>query len=117
MSRQAHRNDARPDGYLDRVEKTVLAARVFALGSLGVLVLGFCLGEFSGIGDLQQRAEKYGDWDGIAAMLFLVMNEGSLASWSWSLVVFGLVGLGVIGALAAVATTLVTLVIQRVATE
>ncbi len=115
MNERVHRDDAPTDGYLQRLERKILAARVFALGSLGVLILGFCLGEFSGIGDLQQKAEKYGDWDGIAAMLFLVMNEGSLATWSWSLVVFGLVGLGVIGATAAVATTLITRVIQWIA--
>lgn len=114
MNERGHRDEVRTDGYLQRLERTILAARVFALGSLGVLILGFCLGEFSGIGDLQQRAEKYGDWDGIAAMLFLVMKEGSLATWSWSLVVFGLVGLGVIGAIAAVATTLITRIIQRI---
>ena len=84
MNERVHRDEVRTDGYLQRLERTILAARVFALGSLGVLILGFCLGEFSGIGDLQQRAEKYGDWDGIAAMLFLMMKEGSLATWSWT---------------------------------
>lgn len=71
--------------------------------AFGVAVPGFCFGEFSRFGE-QQRTETSSAGDGFATLLSLVMNEGSRATCLWRRAMIGLLGSGVIGAMATIGT-------------